>query len=130
MPRTAGNDTRCEYTCSVLPSVQGGRGEPPARQCSRHGVRGVAPDRGAVMVAWHCQSRRLSAPLSCLVLALLSGAAGAGDKPVKAFILAGQSNMEGQGFIKADLKRNGGKGSLEHLTKDKATADKFKRLLD
>jgi carbohydrate esterase-like sialic acid-specific acetylesterase len=51
-------------------------------------------------------------------------------KPVKVFVLAGQSNMEGQGFIKADTKRNGGKGSMEFLSKDPATADKFKHLLD
>ena len=51
------------------------------------------------------------------------------DKPVKVFVLAGQSNMEGQGFIKADPKRNEGKGSLEHLVKDEVTADKFKHLL-
>jgi alpha-galactosidase len=50
-------------------------------------------------------------------------------KPVKVFILAGQSNMEGQGFIKADPKRNDGKGSLEFLVKDPATADKFKHLV-
>ncbi len=55
---------------------------------------------------------------------------GVAKKPLKVFILAGQSNMEGQGFIKADPKRNEGKGSLEYLTKDKATADKFKHLLD
>ena len=54
---------------------------------------------------------------------------GAG-KPVKVFILAGQSNMEGQGFIKADPKRNDGKGSLEYLNRDKTTADKFKHLVD
>ena len=53
----------------------------------------------------------------------------AADKPVKVFILAGQSNMEGHGFIKADPKRNEGKGSLEYLTKDKGTADKYKHLL-
>ncbi len=52
------------------------------------------------------------------------------SKPVKVFVLAGQSNMEGQGFIKADPKRNEGKGTLEYLAKDKATADKFKHLLD
>jgi Carbohydrate esterase, sialic acid-specific acetylesterase len=51
-------------------------------------------------------------------------------KPVKVFILAGQSNMEGQGFIKADPQRNGGKRSLEYLVKDPATADKFKHLVD
>lgn len=52
------------------------------------------------------------------------------NQPVKVFILAGQSNMEGQGFIKADPKRNEGKGTLEYLSKDKGTADKFKHLLD
>jgi hypothetical protein len=51
-------------------------------------------------------------------------------KPVKVFVLAGQSNMEGQGFIKADPKRNEGKGTLEFLTRDKATANKFRHLLD
>jgi hypothetical protein len=51
------------------------------------------------------------------------------DKPVKVFVLAGQSNMEGQGFIQADPKRNEGKGSLEFLVKDPATADTFKQLL-
>jgi hypothetical protein len=51
------------------------------------------------------------------------------EKPVQVFILAGQSNMQGTGFVKADPKRNGGKGSLEFLAKDAATADKFKHLL-
>lgn len=51
-------------------------------------------------------------------------------KPVKVFVLAGQSNMEGTGFIKADPRRNGGKGSLEFLVKDSVTADKFKHLVD
>lgn len=51
-------------------------------------------------------------------------------KPLNVFVLAGQSNMEGAGFLKADPKRNGGKGSLEFLVKDPATADKFKHLLD
>jgi hypothetical protein len=48
--------------------------------------------------------------------------------PVKVFILAGQSNMEGHGFIAADPKRNGGKGSLEYLAKDEATAKRFAHL--
>jgi alpha-galactosidase len=51
------------------------------------------------------------------------------EKPVKVFVLAGQSNMEGHGFIQADPKRNEGKGSLEFLAKDPATADNFKHLL-
>jgi alpha-galactosidase len=55
---------------------------------------------------------------------------GKGVKPVKVFILAGQSNMEGHGFIKADPKRNGGKGSLEFLVRDPVTADRFKHLVD
>jgi Carbohydrate esterase, sialic acid-specific acetylesterase len=54
----------------------------------------------------------------------------AAEKPIKVFILAGQSNMEGAGFIKADPKRNEGKGSLEYLIKEKTTADKFKHLVD
>src|SRR5450755_4555409 len=51
-------------------------------------------------------------------------------KPVKVFILAGQSNMQGQGFVKADPKRNEGKGSLEFLVKDAASAARFKHLVD
>jgi alpha-galactosidase len=50
-------------------------------------------------------------------------------RPVKVFVLAGQSNMEGQGFIGADPMRNGGQGSLESLVKDPATADRFKHLV-
>jgi len=50
--------------------------------------------------------------------------------PVKVFILAGQSNMEGQGKIAADPKSKGGKGSLQYLVKDPATAVRFKHLVD
>lgn len=49
---------------------------------------------------------------------------------VKVFILAGQSNMEGQGFIAADPKRNEGRGSLEFLVKQPETAAKFAHLID
>lgn len=46
-----------------------------------------------------------------LFLALAaSPLAAAATKPVRVFILAGQSNMEGAGRIKADPKRNSGKG--------------------
>ncbi|MFO0796325.1 MAG: DUF6288 domain-containing protein [Gemmataceae bacterium] len=58
-----------------------------------------------------------------------AGKAGAAPGPIKVFVLAGQSNMEGQGFIKADPKRNGGKGSLEYLVKDAATAARFRHLV-
>ena len=50
--------------------------------------------------------------------------------PVAVFVLAGQSNMEGHGIIPADPARNGGKGSLEHLARDPATARRFAHLLD
>ncbi len=66
------------------------------------------------------------------LLAVLSAVpcAAATTKPVRVFILAGQSNMEGAGLIKADPKRNGGKGSLEFLVKDTATAKHLAPLVD
>jgi hypothetical protein len=69
--------------------------------------------------------------LLTLVLAAFAagGGATAAEKPVKVFVLAGQSNMEGHGFVKADPKRNGGKGSLESVAKDATAADTFKSLL-
>lgn len=57
-------------------------------------------------------------------------AAQAEKSPVKVFILAGQSNMEGAGAIKADPKRNGGRGSLEFLVKDAGTAKQFAHTVD
>ncbi len=64
------------------------------------------------------------------VVAADTRAAQPGKGPLKVFILAGQSNMQGQGTIAANPKRNGGKGSLEYLVKDPATADRFKHLVD
>ena len=49
---------------------------------------------------------------------------------MKVFILAGQSNMEGQGKIACDPTRNGGKGSLEYVAHNPATANRFKHVLD
>jgi len=49
------------------------------------------------------------------------------DKKVKVFILAGQSNMEGHGVIKG---RPGQKGTLETLSRDPASAARYKHLLD
>ncbi len=63
-------------------------------------------------------------------LTFLTPARAADPKPVRVYILAGQSNMEGQGFIAAEAKRNEGKGSLEYLVKQPATAAKFKPLVD
>jgi hypothetical protein len=76
-----------------------------------------------------------------VMLVLLSGwlgwaagghpmAAVSAAEPIKVYILAGQSNMEGTGFIAADPARNGGKGSLEFVAKDPATAPRFRHLLD
>jgi alpha-galactosidase len=64
-----------------------------------------------------------------LGVAIGHGQAAAAE-PVKVYILAGQSNMEGAGFIAADPSRNGGKGSLEFVAKDPATAPRFRHLLD
>ncbi len=58
--------------------------------------------------------------------ALGSGPAAASEGGrTRVFILAGQSNMEGHGFVAADPQRNGGRGSLEYLVKDPATAPRF-----
>jgi alpha-galactosidase len=68
---------------------------------------------------------------TALLLASSAAAAETAKKgPWQVFVLAGQSNMEGQGKIKADPKRNDGKGSLEYLAKDPASAAQFKHLMD
>lgn len=72
---------------------------------------------------------RTTALICGILLAALAGPAEAADKPVKVFVLAGQSNMEGHGIIKADPKRNEGKGSLEYVVKQPETAEKYKHLL-
>ena len=53
------------------------------------------------------------------------------EKPkLKVFILAGQSNMVGSGIVKADPNRNEGKGTLEHLVQQEASAEKYAHLVD
>jgi len=74
-------------------------------------------------------------PTIQFVLAVLLAALAASHSleavpPVHVFILAGQSNMEGHGFVAADPKRNGGRGSLEFLVKEAATAQRFAPLVD
>jgi len=82
---------------------------------------------------------------------LLAGSAAAGwaeqagKSPVKVFILAGQSNMEGQGCIDFSERRTEGykrrgmseeviaektKGALDHLAKDSAKADRYGHIAD
>jgi hypothetical protein len=63
-------------------------------------------------------------------LIFIASTQAADPKPVRVYILAGQSNMEGHGFVAADPKRNEGKGSLEWATKQPANAAKFKTLVD
>lgn len=50
--------------------------------------------------------------LSALVVALQ-------DEPIQAYVLAGQSNMQGHGMVRADPARNGGQGSFEHFAADR-----------
>lgn len=52
------------------------------------------------------------------------------SETVKVFILAGQSNMQGHGKVAADLNANGGKGSLEWLVQNPATASRYGHLAD
>jgi hypothetical protein len=73
---------------------------------------------------------RLATAAVVLAGCALPGTAADAPKPVKVFVLAGQSNMEGHGFVAADPKRNEGKGSLEYIAKQPATADQFKHLLN
>ncbi len=72
----------------------------------------------------------LLALLACPVIAQAAEVAKAppvqaGKSPVKVFVLAGQSNMEGQGFISGTQK-----GTLETVVKDPASAPRFKHLVD
>ena len=62
--------------------------------------------------------------------ALLQFDACAQSKKLKVFILAGQSNMEGQGSVDHDDERdsNGGKGNLVWSMKHSKSAEKMKML--
>ena len=65
--------------------------------------------------------------ITCVLLSATLAFAAETQKPVKVFILAGQSNMEGAGMVAADATRNEGKGSLEHFAKN---AGSSRHLLD
>ena len=68
---------------------------------------------------------QLKLSTAILILAFANAAFAAPRKPIQVFILAGQSNMEGHGAITANPEQNEGKGSLEYLVNDKATADQY-----
>jgi len=69
----------------------------------------------------------LAAAVALVTLHSQAVAGQPGKSPLKVFILAGQSNMEGHGVIKGGP---GQKGTLETLCQDPATAARFKHLLD
>ncbi len=54
------------------------------------------------------------------------------SKPVKVFLLAGQSNMQGQGVVSMDDPKNynGGKGNLVWSMKHSASKDQMRHLVD
>ncbi|MFO0875874.1 MAG: sialate O-acetylesterase [Gemmataceae bacterium] len=65
-----------------------------------------------------------------LVQALLVPPAAGAARPVQVFILAGQSNMEGQAVADLEGKDyNGGKGTLKALLRDPKKAPTFKHLV-
>ncbi|QDU36960.1 hypothetical protein Mal4_12630 [Maioricimonas rarisocia] len=61
---------------------------------------------------------------------LLAGTTTSAEEPVKVFLLAGQSNMQGHGRVEAVPKANDGKGSLEWLVDNPATKERFAHLVD
>jgi hypothetical protein len=69
---------------------------------------------------------------SLLYLSTVVQAAEKALPPVKVFLLAGQSNMQGQGVVDLDHPKyyNGGRGILERVMKDPAKAAKFEHLKD
>jgi len=69
----------------------------------------------------------LLAAAATLMVAVPAWAGQPGKSPLKVFILAGQSNMEGHGVVKG---RPGQLGTLETLSKDPASAARYKHLLD
>ena len=82
-------------------------------------------------------SHTRTAGLSCCLVVLIpffhpAGARIAAEKPVQVFVLAGQSNMQGQGVVDLDHEKyyNGGNGNLENAMRNPDTADLYKHLKD
>jgi len=76
--------------------------------------------------------RTLQSSMMVLMLVAVQCAQGAAQRPIKVFILAGQSNMEGQGVVSMDHEKyyNGGKGNLVWSMKHSQSAGKMKHLKD
>lgn len=96
-----------------------------------------SPTRSATPHSRRCDGRAagrwlrlVACGLVCLGGSALSPtpAPAAEPRPVRVFVLAGQSNMEGQGIIAANPQRNGGRGTLEYLVQDPSTAPRFRHL--
>jgi len=73
--------------------------------------------------------------VAAMAIVVLAGGAWAAKAPggrVKVFILAGQSNMEGQGVVAMDHPKyyNGGKGNLVHVMKHSPLASMYRHLKD
>ncbi|MCP4454259.1 MAG: hypothetical protein GY809_22595, partial [Planctomycetes bacterium] len=63
---------------------------------------------------------------------VVTSLAPAGKRPVKVFVLAGQSNMQGQGVVAMDDPKdyNGGKGNLEYVMANSPLASMYSHLKD
>jgi hypothetical protein len=68
----------------------------------------------------------------CGVTEQAMAADGGSEKPIKVFLLAGQSNMEGQGVVSMDHEKhyNGGKGNLAWSLKNSSSKAAMKHLVD
>lgn len=67
-----------------------------------------------------------------LIAIVLAAPTFSNEQPVQVFVLAGQSNMVGQGIVSPNpdqLRRNGGKGTLLHVVENEPTRARFKHLL-
>jgi len=80
-------------------------------------------DKGA-MTVWVDETNQASKPAAVEKIT--------GSAPIKVFILAGQSNMVGNGVVSMDDPKdyNGGKGNLVWSMKNSKSADKMKHLKD
>lgn len=75
----------------------------------------------------------ISLPLLLIISSVMTGEATAEElSPVRVFILAGQSNMEGQGVVDLDHPKyyNGGKGTLQRVMSDPKKAAQFPHVKD